>query len=262
MRFTRPVIGFCSVQAAHESSNRSCALLLSSSAAQFLPWSLACTNLPCAIAMLKNVACTAHNCAHTFSHCAKRLHSFRARLSGPQQASAPLAAGFKLRSGLSFATKGPATRGMAAAAAPGASEPAAAAADLGSNSGGGPAPADPLLQYVVLRRDLWTELDWPLGSVVAQGCHAATAALWGSRDTAATQEYCAPQNIDHMHKVRRAQQGRDAAGCKGRGPRPPIVRCRTGRRMRAGSALAAVLLRRCVRSAARPGISQAQRQAG
>lgn len=58
-----------------------------------------------------------------------------------------------------------------------------------------------LLQYIVLRRDLWTELGWPLGSVVAQGAHAATAALWLSRDTPTTQAYCALDSLDHMHKV-------------------------------------------------------------
>ena len=35
------------------------------------------------------------------------------------------------------------------------------------------APAEPTLQYVVLRKDLWKEMKWPLGSIVAQGCHAA-----------------------------------------------------------------------------------------
>ena len=63
------------------------------------------------------------------------------------------------------------------------------------------APSDPILQYVILRKDLWKELKWPLGSVVAQGCHAATAALWLSKDQKITQTYCAPVNIDHMHKV-------------------------------------------------------------
>lgn len=61
--------------------------------------------------------------------------------------------------------------------------------------------ADPLVQYVVLRRDLWTDLGWPLGSIVAQACHAATAALWESRDSPAAQEYCAPGQLDNMHKV-------------------------------------------------------------
>jgi hypothetical protein len=31
-----------------------------------------------------------------------------------------------------------------------------------------------IVMYVILRRDL----KWPLGSVVAQGAHAATAVLW------------------------------------------------------------------------------------
>lgn len=86
----------------------------------------------------------------------------------------------------------------AAAAAAGQDPPPATAS---SGGGGDSPPADPLLQYVVLRRDLWGELGWPLGSVVAQGCHAATAALWLSRDAPDTQAYCAPENLDHMHKV-------------------------------------------------------------
>ena len=61
---------------------------------------------------------------------------------------------------------------------------------------------DPLVQYVALRSDLWKEHEWPLGSIVAQGCHAATAALWSSKDSAETAEYCSPGNIDHMRKVR------------------------------------------------------------
>jgi hypothetical protein len=61
---------------------------------------------------------------------------------------------------------------------------------------------DPIVQYVALRRDLWKEHKWPLGSIVAQGCHAATAALWMSRDSDGTQLYCSPDNLDHMRKVR------------------------------------------------------------
>lgn len=60
---------------------------------------------------------------------------------------------------------------------------------------------DPIVQYVALRRDLWKEEKWPLGSIVAQGCHAATAALWLSRDTEITTLYCSPDNLDHMRKV-------------------------------------------------------------
>ncbi len=165
------------------------------------PWRLACTYLPPGHLMLRLAGCGTVSCAHTVSRCAKRLHSTRSRPSGSQQAAAPPAVSSKTQQGLLDAAKAPAARGMAAPAAPGSSEAAAAAADPGSTSSGA-APPDPLLQYVVLRRDLWKELDWPLGSVVAQGCHAATAALWGSRESATTQEYCAPENIDHMHKVR------------------------------------------------------------
>lgn len=70
-----------------------------------------------------------------------------------------------------------------------------------SASGTDAAPPEPLLQYVILRQDLWKEMNWPLGSIVAQGCHAATAALWLSKDQPTAQSYCAPENIDHMHKV-------------------------------------------------------------
>lgn len=37
--------------------------------------------------------------------------------------------------------------------------------------------SDPLVQYVVLRRDLGTKLKWSLGAIVAQACHAAVEAL-------------------------------------------------------------------------------------
>jgi peptidyl-tRNA hydrolase len=72
---------------------------------------------------------------------------------------------------------------------------------VASAAGTDAAPPEPTLQYVVLRRDLWKEMNWPLGSIVAQGCHAATAALWLSKDQPITQTYCAPENMDHMHKV-------------------------------------------------------------
>ncbi|KAL9265913.1 hypothetical protein AKJ16_DCAP21928 [Drosera capensis] len=55
------------------------------------------------------------------------------------------------------------------------------------NSGGG-GREDVLVQYVVLRRDLIEE--WPMGSVVTQGCHAAAAAAWMSKEVEETREYC------------------------------------------------------------------------
>ena len=60
-----------------------------------------------------------------------------------------------------------------------------------------------ILQYIVLRKDLWgnSENPWPLGAVVAQGCHAATAALWMFKDDEITKSYCSEEKIDEMHKV-------------------------------------------------------------
>ncbi|KAL6749489.1 peptidyl-tRNA hydrolase II family protein [Haematococcus lacustris] len=59
-----------------------------------------------------------------------------------------------------------------------------------------------VVQYIVLRRDLWgPDMKWPLGSVVAQACHASSAAMWQFRDDASTQQYLADGNIDSMHKV-------------------------------------------------------------
>jgi peptidyl-tRNA hydrolase len=68
---------------------------------------------------------------------------------------------------------------------------------------GGAAP-DPLLQYVVLRKDL----GWPTGALVAQGCHACVAAVWLSRESEETKEYCAA--ADSMRKVTLEAPGADA----------------------------------------------------
>ena len=37
---------------------------------------------------------------------------------------------------------------------------------------------------------------------MSQACHAATAALWESREEAVTLEYTSPGKIDHMHKAK------------------------------------------------------------
>lgn len=58
-----------------------------------------------------------------------------------------------------------------------------------------------LVQYVVVRKDLWSSLKWPLGSVVAQACHASSAAMWLYKDDEVTQQYLAPENLDNMAKV-------------------------------------------------------------
>ncbi len=84
-----------------------------------------------------------------------------------------------------------------------ASQPAAPPqAPQVASGASGPAQQDFLVQYVVVRKDLWGGMGWPLGSVVAQACHASSAAIWTFRDEEATQKYLAPDNIDHMRKVR------------------------------------------------------------
>jgi hypothetical protein len=76
----------------------------------------------------------------------------------------------------------------------------ATGADQAASNAARPA-ADPIVQWVVLRRDLWQDLGWPLGAVVAQACHASTAAVFSHYSDDLTQEYIHADNIDHMHKV-------------------------------------------------------------
>lgn len=76
---------------------------------------------------------------------------------------------------------------------------ASAAADDAKDTGTSN-ESDTMIQYVVLRRDLIDT--WPLGSVVTQGCHASVAAIWLHKDDPFTVHYCAPSNLDSMHKVR------------------------------------------------------------
>jgi hypothetical protein len=86
---------------------------------------------------------------------------------------------------------------MSATAATPDSSASAAAAAVGGEVG--KEAEDVVVQYVVLRRDLADA--WPLGSVVAQGCHAAVAAVWAHRDHPDTAAYCGPDNLDRMHKA-------------------------------------------------------------
>ena len=81
--------------------------------------------------------------------------------------------------------------GTAPAAAP-ASADAAAPASSGS---------DTIVQFVVVRRDLLKDLEWPVGSVIAQACHACTAVIWTHREDEHVQQYLSDANIGSMHKV-------------------------------------------------------------
>ncbi|XP_011491662.1 putative peptidyl-tRNA hydrolase PTRHD1 isoform X2 [Oryzias latipes] len=67
-----------------------------------------------------------------------------------------------------------------------------------SASGAGP-PGVRLVQYVVVRSDLTQKLSWPLGAVIAQACHAATAAIHVHYEDPDTRRYLA--DLDSMHKA-------------------------------------------------------------
>ncbi|XP_029452055.1 putative peptidyl-tRNA hydrolase PTRHD1 [Rhinatrema bivittatum] len=56
-----------------------------------------------------------------------------------------------------------------------------------------------LVQYIVVRGDLQRVLAWPLGALVAQACHAATAAIHLHYSHEDTQQYL--QGLESMHKV-------------------------------------------------------------
>ncbi|TKR64999.1 hypothetical protein L596_025463 [Steinernema carpocapsae] len=56
-----------------------------------------------------------------------------------------------------------------------------------------------LVMYLILRRDLITELKWPLGAVITQGAHASTACMWTYKDDQAVIDYT--KDLDRMHKV-------------------------------------------------------------
>ena len=56
-----------------------------------------------------------------------------------------------------------------------------------------------IVQYVVVRGDLLTKFHWPLGALMAQVCHAATAAIHLNYEDDHTREYL--KDLDNMHKV-------------------------------------------------------------
>ena len=56
-----------------------------------------------------------------------------------------------------------------------------------------------LTQYIVIRKDLWREQKWPLGSICAQVAHASVAALQKFNDTEQTKLYL--QDLTEMRKV-------------------------------------------------------------
>ncbi|XP_056644877.1 putative peptidyl-tRNA hydrolase PTRHD1 [Diorhabda sublineata] len=56
-----------------------------------------------------------------------------------------------------------------------------------------------IVQYVVVRSDLIKSLEWPVGAVIAQACHAVTAVTHLFYVDEHTQRYL--EDLDNMHKV-------------------------------------------------------------
>ena len=107
---------------------------------------------------------------------------------------------------------------MATPAAAGEALPAASAAP--ADGGQQQDENDPIVQWVVLRRDLWGELGWPLGPVIAQACHASTAAMFLHLEDEQTRAYVSPGAIDHMHTVGHGQ-AHPRLACRRACPRGP-----------------------------------------
>jgi len=53
--------------------------------------------------------------------------------------------------------------------------------------------------YILLRKDLLTELKWPIGAVATQAAHAASACIWTFRDDPDVMAYM--KDLEHMRKV-------------------------------------------------------------
>ncbi|XP_028404308.1 putative peptidyl-tRNA hydrolase PTRHD1 [Dendronephthya gigantea] len=56
-----------------------------------------------------------------------------------------------------------------------------------------------LVQYIAIRKDLSSTLNWPAGAVIAQACHACSAVIVSYKDDPYTVDYV--QDLDRMHKV-------------------------------------------------------------
>ncbi|KAL3276540.1 hypothetical protein HHI36_011915 [Cryptolaemus montrouzieri] len=56
-----------------------------------------------------------------------------------------------------------------------------------------------IVQYVIVRSDLLKELQWPVGAVIAQACHAVSAVTHLYHEDEHTKKYL--EDLDNMHKI-------------------------------------------------------------
>ena len=56
-----------------------------------------------------------------------------------------------------------------------------------------------IVQYIIVRSDLKSALNWPLGAIIAQCCHATAAVMHLNQEDSDTIAYL--KDLDNMHKV-------------------------------------------------------------
>ncbi|CRG93684.1 conserved protein, unknown function [Plasmodium gallinaceum] len=57
-----------------------------------------------------------------------------------------------------------------------------------------------IIQYILINKEI-LDKKWPLGSIIAQACHACVAVIAENIDDNIVKEYLSPENINNMHKV-------------------------------------------------------------
>ena len=81
------------------------------------------------------------------------------------------------------------------------SETGASATAALSTAATATATIDYVVQHIVVRSDLSGALQWPMGSVIAQACHASVAVIIENARDPSVESYVSLENIDSMHKV-------------------------------------------------------------
>ncbi|KYO01800.1 conserved protein, unknown function [Plasmodium gaboni] len=59
---------------------------------------------------------------------------------------------------------------------------------------------NPIIQYILVNKEI-IDKKWPLGSVIAQACHACIAVIAENMDDQIVKDYLSPEHINNMHKV-------------------------------------------------------------
>ncbi|GAW81917.1 hypothetical protein, conserved [Plasmodium gonderi] len=59
---------------------------------------------------------------------------------------------------------------------------------------------NPIVQYILINKEI-LDKKWPLGSIIAQACHACVAVIAENQDDQEVKEYVSVEKINNMHKV-------------------------------------------------------------